>query len=161
MRIILSLTICAFLSLLYSCGGDGDPSEFEVKYEKESFDYQNLIHDEVIVADSNGIFGLSADLPSGAYIRVVLYNESDSLPQTISPEASGQFWFIDVPGNNGWYIGEYDLSNHTQTFYAEGPVQADVRLNFQGCGKGNLELYEFGARKPQKTKTFQWEICKP
>lgn len=96
-----------------------------------------------------------AQIERGQIFRVVLTNESDSLPSRMN-DLNAYRWLVDESLNTGWFIEDYDISTHSQTFYAEGPSSPHLRIDFLGCGRMLVEIYEIDGGNVTTTKTIDW-----
>lgn len=105
--------------------------------------------------DSTRDYSMIVQIERGQIFRVVLTNESDSLPSSIN-DLNSYRWLADERLNTGWFIEEYDIETHTQTFYAEGPSSPHLRIDFIGCGRMLVEIYEFDGAEASNSKTLDW-----
>lgn len=153
MRIIVSFSIAVVL-LLCGCGGPNDSIGL-VGYPKNSFSGRNILHESVSELDSTKTYSMIVQIERGQVLKVILKNESDSLPQT-KEDLKSYRWWAEADLNTGWYIEDYDITTHSQTFYAEGPASPHLTLDFLGCGLMTVEVYETEVQGLTSTKTVDW-----
>lgn len=153
MRVAIGTAILGLL-LLYGCGGPSDSIGL-ISYPRNSFSGRNILHESLSELVSTKNYSMIAQIERGQIFRVVLTNESDSLPTRMN-DLNAYRWLVDESLNTGWFIEDYDISTHSQTFYAEGPSSPHLRIDFLGCGRMLVEIYEIDGGNVTTTKTIDW-----
>ena len=160
-KVLLSskIVFIGLFGLLSSCGDDSALTT--IKYQLKSFSGFNLLHEKIVDLDTSQNYALAVALDKGLTVKVILKNTSTVLPAN-AEDSMANSWEISEFRNSGWFILDYDYQSQSQTFYAEGPSNPHVAIEFTGCGSFDVEIYEGGKKDLTSTKQLSWEhFCNP
>ena len=127
--------------ILVGCGGP-EPINI-VTYPAKTFSGKNILHESVSELDSTETYSMNLQIDRGQTVKVIISNLSEKRP-TGALDSLADFWKPALSLNTGWYILDYNYKEQNQIFYCEGPAAPHVTIDFFGCGKMSVDIYERG-----------------